>query len=108
MRPYVETRKDGFKGFLRGSFSGISGVLLKPLSGGLDFIAKSTEGVKNTAKLFGKRVQITDRKRLPRVIYSNQETIKSYHTVDAYILNVLVSTKDGKFQHDHFVDAIVF
>jgi len=104
----VETKKSGFRGFVKGSFSGISGVFLKPLSGGLDFIAKSTEGVKNTAKLFGTRVQQTDRKRLPRVIYSNQETIKSYQTVDAYIQNVLVSTKDGKFKNDHFVDAVVF
>merc|ERR1719265_2467978 len=55
-RPYKEAKRGGIKGFAYGLYSGSSGVILKPFSGGLDLIAKSMEGVKNTAKIFDAKV----------------------------------------------------
>jgi vacuolar protein sorting-associated protein 13A/C len=51
-RPYIEARRNGFKGFLQGLYSGTTGLVLKPISGGLDLISKSAEGIKNTVKIF--------------------------------------------------------
>jgi vacuolar protein sorting-associated protein 13A/C len=55
-RPYIEAQRNGFKGFLVGLYSGTTGVLLKPISGGLDLISKTAEGMKNTVKIFEARV----------------------------------------------------
>jgi len=51
-RPYIETSRHGFKGFFKGVYSGAAGLLLKPISGGFDLVSKSTEGIKNTVKIF--------------------------------------------------------
>ena len=53
-RPYVGATREGAWGFVKGVYSGASGVFLKPISGGLDLISKSTEGIKNTVKIFEK------------------------------------------------------
>lgn len=69
-RPYKEVKRNGFKGAMIGTVSGVSGLVLKPLSGGLDLISKSTEGVKNTVKIFEAKLY-KDRRRLPRPMYGN-------------------------------------
>ena len=51
-RPYIEASRHGFKGFLVGVYSGTTGLILKPFSGGLDLLSKTAEGIKNTAKIF--------------------------------------------------------
>jgi vacuolar protein sorting-associated protein 13A/C len=71
VRPYKECKKDGIRGLPFGVYSGASGLFLKPLSGGLDLFAKTSEGIKNTAKIFESKV-FKDRQRLPRVFYGNQ------------------------------------
>lgn len=78
VRPYVETSRGGGPGFLKGVWSGTTGVFLKPLSGGLDLISKTTEGIKNTVKIFEAQV-FKDRHRLPRTFYGNEEQIKAYN-----------------------------
>lgn len=69
-RPVVEIRKNGAVGIIKGVYSGASGLFLKPMSGGLDLISKSTEGVKNTMKIFESKI-FKDRRRLPRPMYGN-------------------------------------
>jgi hypothetical protein len=53
-RPYKEAKKSGFKGAAYGTLSAITGFVLKPASGTIDMFVKSTEGVKNTLKVFDK------------------------------------------------------
>ncbi len=43
-------------------------MILKPISGGLDLVSKSAEGIKNTVKIFEAQI-FNDRRRLPRVFY---------------------------------------
>jgi vacuolar protein sorting-associated protein 13A/C len=69
-RPYKEGKKGGMYGVMIGVYSGVSGLVLKPFSGGLDLFAKSFEGVKNTVKIFEAKVY-NDRLRLPRTFYGN-------------------------------------
>jgi hypothetical protein len=42
------------KGFMKGTVKGIGGVFLKPLSGGLDLLKKTSEGAHNMIKIGGK------------------------------------------------------
>lgn len=49
-QPIEETKKGGFLGFLKGTYKGVTGLVVKPISGTLDFISITTEGIKNTTK----------------------------------------------------------
>ena len=40
----IGARQEGVKGFVKGSVRGLSGVLIKPVSGALDLLMKTTEG----------------------------------------------------------------
>jgi hypothetical protein len=71
-RPIEEGRKRGAKGVAVGLVSGVTGFFLKPLSGGLDLVAKSTEGVKNTARIFDAEIAL-ERHRLPRAFYGKKK-----------------------------------
>ena len=68
--PIIEARRNGVKGFFKGVWSGTTGLFLKPMSGGLDLISKSAEGIKNTVKIFEAQI-FNEPTRLPRVFYGN-------------------------------------
>ena len=40
---------------MKGTAKGIGGVVTKPVSGGLDFMSKTTEGASNMVKIGGKK-----------------------------------------------------
>ena len=71
-RPYIGVKREGTWGLVKGLYSGAAGLMLKPISGGLDLISKSTEGIKNTVKIFEAQL-FKDRRRLPRTFYSYDE-----------------------------------
>ena len=106
-RPYIEYGRNGFRGFLRGVYSGATGIVLKPISGGLDLISKTAEGIKNTVKIFEAQV-FTDRIRLPRTFYGYEELIKIYNEQDAYIQGRILETLDGPFKKDHYIETIKY
>ena len=41
-------QNDGVKGFMKGMYKGITGLVVKPASGALDFVSKTTEGITQT------------------------------------------------------------
>lgn len=45
--PLKGGREKGVQGFLKGSALGLSGAIVKPVSGALDFLHKTAEGIKN-------------------------------------------------------------
>lgn len=49
-QPIEETKKGGVLGFFLGTAKGMAGLVVKPLSGTLDFFSLTSEGIKNTAK----------------------------------------------------------
>ena len=69
-RPFVEARRGGMRGFVYGIYQGVTGLMLKPISGGFDLLSKSAEGCKNTIRSLEKR-QRRDRMRYPRPFYGN-------------------------------------
>jgi len=53
--PMQGVKQEGAKGFMKGTFKGLRGVVVKPISGGLDLIMKTTEGASNMVKVGGSR-----------------------------------------------------
>ena len=52
LHPYRESMKDGFRGLMKGTAMGISGLIIKPVSGVVDASAKTAESLSNTATHF--------------------------------------------------------
>ena len=46
-KPYEGAKEKGFNGFVKGTFRGVSGLILMPLSGAIDFVSMTSEGIKN-------------------------------------------------------------
>lgn len=88
-RPAIEAHRAGTFGFFSGVYQGVAGIVCKPISGGLDLIAKTMEGFKNTARLYEQK-QKRGRVRMPRTFYGLQRRIKNFSEDDAFIVsNVL-------------------
>jgi vacuolar protein sorting-associated protein 13A/C len=54
-QPIRGARTGGVKGLMKGTLKGLGGVVVKPISGGLDFIMKTSEGAHNMMKFGGKK-----------------------------------------------------
>lgn len=67
-RPVIEASRSGIKGLGMGLYEGVVGLVLKPVSGALDLVAKTSEGVKNTLRIFEQK-QNKGRIRMPRTFY---------------------------------------
>ena len=72
-QPMAGARKCGLKGFLRGTFFGLAGAVVKPVSGALDLIARTSEGGKNTATIFDPSLEV--RMRNPRAFYMKHQIV---------------------------------
>jgi len=72
-QPVEGAKKRGLKGFLKGSFFGVTGAVVKPVSGALDFVARTSEGGKNTATIFEQNVEV--RVRNPRPFYTKFQIV---------------------------------
>jgi hypothetical protein len=74
------------------------------MSGSLDLVAKTAEGVKNTLRIIEMK-QKRGRVRMPRTFYGLQRRIKAFSEDDAFIVsNVLCQIKRGEFAQDHYID----
>lgn len=101
--PYAGAKKDGVTGFLKGTYKGVSGLVVKPISGALDFFSKTSEGIKNTASSNDKQVA---KIRLMRPFYGKQQLIKIYDEFHAIVVQHLLKLSRGIYSKDHFVDAL--
>ena len=80
--PYKGAREDGLTGLAKGTYKGLSGLVVKPISGALDFFSKTSEGIKNSASSDDK---IVNKIRIMRPFYGKQELIKVYDDFHAYV-----------------------
>jgi vacuolar protein sorting-associated protein 13A/C len=53
-QPVKGTKKEGVLGFFKGVGKGMAGLVMKPLSGTMDLVSNTSEGIKNTAKNMSK------------------------------------------------------
>jgi vacuolar protein sorting-associated protein 13A/C len=51
-QPYQNARREGALGFMKGAAKGLAGLVVKPVTGVIDFASKTTEGIKNNALIF--------------------------------------------------------
>ena len=68
-QPYQSARQEGALGFMKGAAKGLAGLVVKPVTGIIDFASKTTEGIKNNALIFEDKAN-EDRMRYPRVFYT--------------------------------------
>ncbi|CAD8167119.1 unnamed protein product [Paramecium pentaurelia] len=96
-QPYQETQKNGFKGFVKGTLKGLSGLVVKPIAGVLDASAKAAEGVVSTATHFDDKPNDT-RIRYPRIFYEKSKYFQKYIALDAQVVNFLIGFMNGKYK----------
>jgi vacuolar protein sorting-associated protein 13A/C len=93
-------------GFFRGTAQGLVGIIVKPVTGVLDFAADTTEGIKNTALYFEDKPN-ENRMRCPRVFYGRNSELKEFIIIDAEINNLLQVMKEGRFASSYFLQAFM-
>ena len=96
LKPFEGAKKDGVKGFFKGTWQGISGLIIKPVAGVLDFASKTAEGIKSTATHFDDKPNEA-RERAPRVFYEADKYYKTYSNIDCEMWTVLQLLKKGQF-----------
>jgi hypothetical protein len=82
-KPTQEGKRAGFLGGLKGSLIGLSGLLVKPVTGLLDAISIAAEGVKNSTTM---NVSLTQtRLRMPRILYGTSQKVMNYSEADVHV-----------------------
>jgi len=92
-KPFEEASRSGFTGFLKGSYMGISGVIVKPVIGLLDAASKTAEGFKSMAETNDEGI-LSRKQRIPRPFYGKQMMFRNYIPYDAEILFILTQLPD--------------
>jgi vacuolar protein sorting-associated protein 13A/C len=72
-KPVEGTKKEGAKGFIKGLFKGVGGLLTKPIVGGLEFVSRASEGLKNS--IVDDKLLMTQ-ERKPRAFYGKFKSVK--------------------------------
>lgn len=62
--PYQGAREDGVKGLIKGTGKGAIGLILKPVSGLIDVVAITSEGMRNDLSSYKNK----KRQRIKRVL----------------------------------------
>jgi len=91
---------------MKGTYKGISGLIVKPVSGALDLISKTTEGIKNNVNTsLEKKVK---RIRYIRPFYGSNQLIKRYNEFHSEVLHYLIKAEKKRFFVLNFLDAILY
>lgn len=105
--PVKGAKEKGFTGFLTGTVKGVAGLVAKPVSGTLDIISKTSEGIKNNTKMFEKeKGRGMERIRLPRVFYTKERLFRQFDDLHAFSYSYLFKHKKIN-TNDPFIDSIV-
>jgi hypothetical protein len=82
-KPTQAGKRAGFLGCLKGFLIGLSGLFVKPVTGILDALSITAEGVKNSATM---NVALTQtRLRMPRVLYGTSQKVMNYSKADSHV-----------------------
>ena len=82
--PY-EGSKQGATGFFKGVGLGFAGVLAKPVSGFVDVVSKTSQGIENGVTGTTDCKENNHRQRKPRAFYFDLHIVKEYNALDATI-----------------------
>jgi vacuolar protein sorting-associated protein 13A/C len=87
-----QSRKEGTFGFIKGAAQGVAGLVVKPMTGMIDFASKTTEGLKNTARIFEDHPNDI-RIRHPRIFYTECSVLREYNALDSDLIAIIKKTK---------------
>lgn len=93
IKPIEGTKKQGFRGALKGTYKGISGLFLKPITGVLDMASASADGLRNLSSSKKMKSPFA-RTRNPRLFYTEKKFYKAYEEYDN-LLNDVIVTQEG-------------
>lgn len=88
LQPYQDARQQGALGFFKGTAKGLAGLVVKPVTGIIDFASKTTEGIKNQVLTFEDKPN-DERMRYPRVFYTQSYILKEYCLIDSNLQSIL-------------------
>lgn len=71
------------KGFFKGALKGLTGLVVKPLSGTLDLFSKTSEGFKNMVSSSDREVK---KIRIHRPFYGKNQSLRAYDENHAYLV----------------------
>ena len=91
-QPIEQTKKSGAIGLVKGVGKGLAGLIVKPVTGIVDFASQTTLGLKNTALYLEDKAN-QNRIRYPRVFYTQNFSVREYDAVDSKIMSVINRTK---------------
>ena len=82
MKPVRGAQRQGVLGFMIGGMTALAGIVIKPVTGVLDFLWIILDSIKNTI-VFQQDIANEFRIRQPRVFYGPNSTLQSYSQLDA-------------------------
>ena len=78
MKPVEGAQRDGIGGFAKGVGGGFAGAVIKPVSGVVDLVSKTNEGIESAVD--GSACKPNNQKfRRPRAFYKETEIFKEYN-----------------------------
>jgi vacuolar protein sorting-associated protein 13A/C len=82
-KPIQGAETGGVGGFFKGIGKGAAGLVTKTVSGTIDIVAKTTEGLDNQTKNLKEIQAASTRIRNPRAFYENDLLLRQYVSLDA-------------------------
>jgi hypothetical protein len=105
--PCRKGKKQGTGGFFKQLLKGTIGIVTKPLSGALDYVAYSSEGISGIA-IIGADVPRRNKMRYPRPFYGHLDKIKDYKEGDAITNSILRSDLGEGSRYDKYLTSFEF
>ena len=97
MKPVRGAQRDGASGFVKGVGVGIAGAVVKPVSGVVDLVSKTNEGIES--QVDGSACKLNNQKqRRPRAFYKETAIFKEYNYVEAAAYLRLHKTNKRRYQ----------
>jgi vacuolar protein sorting-associated protein 13A/C len=92
-KPIEGAKTDGVFGFLKGGAQGAAGLVTKTISGGIDIIAKTSEGLDNQSKSLT-QLKVAHRIRRPRSFYEVDNIIRPYNEFHSFWVTMVPQLND--------------
>ncbi len=91
---------------MKGTYKGISGLIVKPASGVLDLLSKTSEGIKNNVN--NSKEKKVKRIRYIRPFYGSNQLVKSFNELHAEVMHNLQKMEKKKYAGLNLLDAIIY
>lgn len=101
--PISGAQKSGISGFIKGAFTGLTGLFLHPITGIVDGASKTAEGLKNSVIFKAGE----GRARKIRVFYEFEQYFTTFNEEDSSMMEYLRIYKKGKFENLFFKKGVL-